>query len=372
MRRILYVLIIFGAVSCDVKVKDSDIFNGEIRIVSDTIKTVSELQSEEVVLDGITYGYPAIYDSLIFFYDGKTNRYYSIFNLKTGKHIGDFCPKGQGPGEARAISAISQFYIEGGELKTLLIAPHNFKLVIWNISKSIVENRTVWDFIPYDWRKDHVEIPHGYLYHLNDEEFIGNVQAVCMNPDEDCTVSTAPAYERRTVYTGTLVKKYTIFKQLLKHRGSNQLFDSNDCVKQDGSKVVQFMCYLPQINTIDIETGKVSGYRYEKSLDFSYLANLSESFEDFSRYFSLTTSNDKYIYVLYYNGVQDKNLKDAEVLVHVFDWDCNLLKKIKLLKDGFFHGFMVDEKNNFLYRYTINTDVEGETVCRYDLKSLGL
>jgi hypothetical protein len=354
-------------------VNDSDIFNGEIKIIDDTlnIKWIAELQPEEIILDGITYGFPAIHDSLMFFCVNKiTDMNYTVFNLKTGKHIGDFCPKGQGPGEAKAVSPIQQFYKENGELKTLLFAPLNFKLVTWNISKSLENNKTVWDFIPYDWKNDHIDIPHSCVCRLNDEEFIGNVQTLCLNPDDYCTISTVPSYERRTIYSNELKKKYTIFNQSLKQINSERLFNSHDCLKPDGSKIIQFMIYIWQINTIDVETGKVTGYRFKESSDFSYLAHLAEPFENLPVHFVKATSNDKYIFALYCHGTQVQNLKDAKFVVYVFDWNCNLLKKIRLLKEGFYNGFLVDETNNFLYT-VIPTD-EGETICRYDLKSIGL
>jgi hypothetical protein len=372
VKRLLYLfLTAFNIISCDVKVNDSDIFNGEIKTIDDTVKLTAELQPHEVILDGITYGFPAIYDSLMFFYVNKTtNMHYTVFNIKTGKHIGDFCPRGQGPDEMRVISPIHQFYKEEDELKTLLIAPYNSKLVIWNISKTLENNRTVWDFIPYDWRKYYAETPHNYVSRLNDEEFIGKVQTLCMNPDEYCTISTVPFYEKRNIYSGILTKKYTVFNQSLKQRNSDQLFDSHDCLKPDGSKIIQFMSYMQQINVIDIETGKVTGYRFKKSSDFSYLANFSEPFENLPTYFIRATSNDKYVYALCCNGTQVRNMKNADFVVYIFDWDCNLIKKVKLLKESFFTDFFVDETNKFLY--TINLNDEGETICRYDLKSIEL
>jgi hypothetical protein len=370
VKRLLYFLVVFGIISCDVKVNDSDIFNGEIKVIDDTVKSIAELQSYEIILDGITYGLPTIYDSLMFFYVGsKTNMHYTVFNLKTGKHIGDFCPRGQGPGEARAISSIHQFYKENGELKTLLTAPYNFKLVVWNISKTLENNKTVWDFIPYDWRKCHAE-PHNYVSRLNDKEFIGKVQSLCMNPDDYCTISTVPFYEKRDIYSDTLKRKYTVFNQSLRQRDSERLFGSHDCLKPDGTKIIQFMVCMQQVNMINTETGKITGYRFKESPDFSDLANFSEPFENRPAYFIRAASNDKYVYALHCNGIQEKNLKDAKFVVYVFDWDCNLVKKVKLLKDGFFTGFFVDEVNNFLY--TVNLHDEGETVCRYDLKSIGL
>jgi hypothetical protein len=362
---------IYSIISCDNRVNDYDIFNGEIKTIDDTVTSITKLNPQEVVLDGITYGFLSVYDSLMLFYNNKLpDKYYSIFNLRTGKHIGDFCPKGQGPGDARIVSPIYCFYKENNELKTLLSLPYDFKLAVWNISKSMETNKTVWDFIPYDWRTDHIEFPHSHIARLNDNEFIGNVQTICMNPDEDCTISTLPSYEKRTIYSSTLIKKYTIYKQSLKHRYSDRLLSSHDCLKPDGTKIVQFMDKMWQINMIDIETGTVTAYRSKKNFsDFSSLSNFSEPFENLPVYFMRATSTDKYIFAVYCNGTKIGNLKDGDFVVYVFDWDCNLLKKLKL-QNEFYHEFFVDEATNLLYTLNINDD--GETICRYDLDSIGL
>jgi hypothetical protein len=125
---------------------------------------------------------------MIFYNNKLQNMYYSIFNLNTGKHIGDFCPRGRGPCEVIEISPIFHFYKENGELKTLLSASQNLKLVIWNISKSIENSKTVWDFISYGRRRDHI-VHNGY-FRLNDKEYLGHVQVRCTN--DDCTESTIP------------------------------------------------------------------------------------------------------------------------------------------------------------------------------------
>jgi hypothetical protein len=371
MKRLLYFLILSCIISCDVKVSDSDIFNGEIKTIDDTVKTIVEMEPHEMVFDGITYGIPATYDSLLFFLNYKLpNMYYSVFNIKTGGHIGDFCPKGQGPGEVRSLAPIYQFYKENGELKTLLFAPNNFKLVIWNLSKSIDNNKTVWDFIPYDWRKNHYEFCNNFIARLNSEEFICIVSSLCMNPDEDCTNSTVPSYEKRTIYSDSLIKKYTIFKQPIKCRYSDQLFKSHDCIKPDGSKIVQFMIHMWQINTIDVETGEVTGYRPKEEFPgFSYLANFQESYEKLPNYFWGAISNDKYIVALYCNDIPDENLGKDGFVVYIFDWDYNILKKVKLKNGKPYYDFVLDNESNL---YSISPTDDGETIRRYDLKSIGL
>jgi hypothetical protein len=365
MKQLLYFLTVFSIISCG-GINDSDIFNGEIETINDTVQTIIELDPHEVVvLDGITYGLMTVYDSLVIFYNNKLpDMYYSIFNLKTSKHIGDFCPRGRGPGEVIVVSPIFHFYKENGELKTLLSASDNLKLVIWNISKSIENNKTVWDFTSYDRRKDH--ITHNRYFRLNNEEYLGHVQVRCTN--DDCTESTVPYYEKRSIYSDTLIKEYRTYKQSVKNTYSDRLLMSHDCIKPDGSKVAQFMCYLWQINMIDIKTGKITGYRpKEKFPDFSYLSYFSSP-RAILPGFVRVTSNDKYIYAIFRNRRSNEE-ETASYVVYVFDWDCNMIKKIKL-KSEFYYSFFVDEVNNMLYTFYMHED--GETIHRYDLKSIGL
>ena len=41
-----YFLSIFAAISCAEKIPDSEIFNGEIKIIDDTVKSITELQGK--------------------------------------------------------------------------------------------------------------------------------------------------------------------------------------------------------------------------------------------------------------------------------------------------------------------------------------
>ena len=55
------------------------------------------------------------------------------------------CNKGGGPEEAAAFGPIFQFFKKGNDLKTLLFAPHEGKLFIWNITQSITQGSTIID-----------------------------------------------------------------------------------------------------------------------------------------------------------------------------------------------------------------------------------
>ncbi|MDR2423649.1 MAG: hypothetical protein LBD59_02855 [Prevotellaceae bacterium] len=364
---IFYILAIFAAVSCAEKVTDSEIFNGEIKIIDDTVKSIVEMQGKEIIMDGITYGWPAVYDSLMFFCNYKLpNHFYIVFNLKTGKELGYFCHKGQGPGEVRSIFNIRQFYRENGDLKTLFAASMNFKFVEWNISKSIETGKTVCEFIPYEWRKDHdKEFPHSHIIRLNDKEFVGDVLSICLNWDDGCTKSTLFSFEKRTIHTNTRISEYPIYKKMLNRKESYRMFGGYTCLKPDGSKAIQFMHKLWQINTIDLETGEITGYRKRGSPDYSYLANYPGMAPDLPVYFtSCAAHNNRHIFISNANGVNE----NGDCIVYVFDWDCNLVKKLNLGYDIYHKWLLLDEVNNLLYTYNL----ESEKIFCYDLNSVGL
>ena len=303
---------------------------------------------------------------MIFFNQKLPDAFYVVLNLNTGKELGYFCPKGQGPGEVRSIFNIRQFYRENGDLKTLFAAPMNFIFVEWNISKSIETGKTVWKFIPYDWRKDHeMEFPHSCIIRLNDSIFIGDITSLCLNRDDGCTKSTLPALEKRTIHTNTRIKEYPVYKKTLDRRESYRFFNDHTCVKPDGSKVIQFMTYLWQINTINLETGKITGYRKRGTPDYSYLANFLEDYQQLPAYFANgAVHNNRHIFIKNRNG----EAGNGDCIVYVFDWDCNLVRKLKLGDDTYYKWLLLDEVKNLLYTYHL----ENEKIFCYDLNSVGL
>ena len=152
-------MLLIVCISCSEKYDDNKYFNGDIRKIEDNSGVVRKIALKSVVLNGPNYGYIAVYDSLMFFLNSKLpNHFYNIFNINTGEEIGNFCNRGGGPEESAAFGPISQFFKVGNELKTLLFAPHEERLVIWNITQSIIQGTTIIDkIIPYAWRDENEE-----------------------------------------------------------------------------------------------------------------------------------------------------------------------------------------------------------------------
>lgn len=344
---------------------DSKYFNGPIVPIND-IAEEEKVSSQRIELNGITAGFVAAYDSLaIFWYWDYPGAYFSIFNMNDGAHLGYYCLKGRGPQETLGVPPIYQFYQEGGELKTLLLAFNNDKLLFWNITKSIQENATVFDtIVPYDWRKDHLSA-YTKISRLDDNTLLGFV------PQEYTTLSntlmTLPVYEKRTIFSNELLDTYTPFKESITGGDAKILPDfkflnTSDGLKPDGTKIAQSMFFLQQIHIIDLDKNKVTGYRIKGTPDFSMFKQVPPNC---NYYYHKLQCDDNFIYTLYYGKEHSSfNRESSCDMVHVFDWDGNLVKKLELEHPA--QEIWLDRETNRLYTYF----EPEEAFCRIDLNDV--
>ena len=107
------------------------------------------------------------------------------------------------------------------------------------------------------------------MYLQGDSILLARVDPFPLSDEE----STLLFYQKRTVDTNKALRNYSIYKQTVKNEEapiiSEAFFASADAFKPDGTKAVQVMGHLPQLNILDFETGQVLGYRMEGGDDFS-------------------------------------------------------------------------------------------------------
>lgn len=352
IKRIL-LLIYISNICMGCQQNDSHFFNGDIITIENSIKETQEITLKKIFLNGSNFGEIAVYDSLMFFFNPKLNdRFFNIFNINTGEEIGTFCNKGGGPEEVTCLSPIFQFFREGNELKTLLFAPNERKLFIWNITCSIQQGRTIIDkIVPYNWGKENGEDNYNNLYILDYNILLAKVDPFPLNNGK----STLPSYQKRTFDTDSLLKNYSIYKQSIENEESlimpEAFFNSNDALKPDGTKIVQAMIHLPQLNIINIETGQVVGYRMEKGDSFS----IFQRNKNIKTHYIRVQADNNYIYAVYWGkeawGFHEIPCVDT---IHVFDWEGKLVQKIKT-DDGIDKMFL-DTCRNRLYMTRPNFD----------------
>lgn len=343
-------------ISCN-KNDDNTYFNGEIRQIEDKVENEKKVVLTPLQLQGVNYGFIAVYDSLMFFMNPKLpDQFFNLFNVDTGKEIGTFHNKGQGPNEFIGLSPIFQFYIDDDddELKTLLFAPNEDKLLIWNISKTVKQRKTMIDtIVPYTWNEETKGASYKYIFRLNKDKILTSVQSHMTINDK---MASLPFYQKRTIFSNELLKNYSIYKQAIRNDEAEIIpetfFASNEFLKPDGSKIVQAMLHLSQLNIMDIATGEVVGYRMKGSPNFSIFTKKNKPL---NKYHTRIQADDNYIYAAYWGKGQWGRYDIPFVnTIHVFDWYGNLIQRI--ITDQPVGEMTLDAVRNRLYTTDVGTD----------------
>jgi hypothetical protein len=327
-----------------------------------------KISLEPLILNGPFFGTPAVYDSLMIFWNRKLpNAFFSIFNLNTGEYIGDFCSKGGGQEEFYTLPIIYNLYIDNREIKTMLLAPHENKMMIWNISKSVELTSTVYDTIVSYERSNEQARNYIYTFRQDEDMLVTRVSSELLSLNGE--IASTPFYEKRTIYSNQLLKRYDIYKSN-EIRGKDPKKDPSsyyyswDIMKPDGSKIAQAMYNLSQINIIDLATGEVTGYRLEGTPDYSCF---NTDMTQIKTFYMRIQADDNYIYALYYGEAIDETSQVPPKLphiIHVFNWKGKFVKKLSL--DHEVLEIAIDLHHNKLYAI----DVMNDLAFSYDLNQI--
>lgn len=350
-------------VCCSNRDKDDKYFNGDIRYFDIDSATIKNVESKSISLKGASTGMISVYDSLlIYWHPSIPNHFFNIFNVDTGEEIGRFCSKGRASNEAISVNCIYQFFKKGDDLMTLTYASNEGKLFFWNISQSVEKGTTVYDtIVPYKNERMF------FQFYKSDDELFANKPA----EEPMKNNATTPFYQKRTIYTNKLIQDYPIYK-IKSVQNSNTMislesaFYTWDAMKPDGSKIVQVMKYLPQINIIDTQTGDIVGYRMKNAPDFSFLETDMKSM---NVYYNCVNADDNYIYATYWGKEQWEDRIGGAPLpifntIHIFDWKGKL--HYKLITDQSFYRVWLDPVRKRLYTINLGTD----EVYYLDLKEI--
>lgn len=300
------------------------------------------------------HGTIAVYDSLIICWNPKLqNCFFNIFNLDSGREIGYFCNKGRGPGEFSSVNPVFQLFKKDGDLITILSPHSERKLMFWNISKSIKQSETIYDqIIEFENNRSN----YNCIFYQNEDTLFAQVRSLFISEEEE---EALPSYfEQQTSYGKDIIRDFHIYKEkrlinLKTHISPSDFFCSDDIIKPDGSKFVQAMWFLPQLNIVDTHTGKVEAFRIKKGVDFSFFKT---DMKPLITYYLRIQVDDNYIYTVYVG----KNTKDASNngllynTIHLYDWYGNHL--YELIVDRDFSTIWLDPVRNRLYTIDFDTD----------------
>lgn len=339
--------------SCCTFHKDQDYFKGEIIELASENIPLHNLQLTPFPLNGDNYGFPIAHDSLLIFFNPKLGDYfYQIFNVDTKEEIGRFCKRGNGPQEITALGPLYQLYLEDNELKTLLFAPNEEKLFVWNISRSIAEHSTILEKeYKYSWRDKNKNICYNNVFRLAPDTLLVELRSALLNNGD----ISLPIYQKRTISDNTLLSEYSSYQKTINNKQSviipEAFYNSSDALKPDGTKIVQAMCRLPQLNILNLKENSAKGYRIDSSVNFSIFKKKNSAMKG---YYYRVQADNNYIYAAYlgketfeYTAIEPQEL-------HIYDWNGNLLKKIEL--DLSILEMCLDTVRNILYITNLYSD----------------
>jgi hypothetical protein len=347
-----------GWLSCN-NTSDSKYFRGDVVLFEDSLQLES-LTGEQVILDGVYAGRMDVCDSLVFMQHFIYPDYFiAVFNHHTGKHLGDFMPKGNGPDEHIDLSWIYQFFYEDGHLKGLLCSFYRKKIIIWNITESLNTGTTCVSRFDIP-KSESNNVLGGYMFFMNNEYLVANVR----NTD---SLNIIPGQTYRKIDYATQETKQT-------YSFYNRPIDNDDEVFKalyhhtpvahniKGTKLSSTMSILNQINILDIETGRVKGFRMNHTPDFG---DIIDRRHEMKLHYSAITADTRYIYALYVGKETDikEGFPDGQ-FIHVFDWDGNFKRKLYLDKEASHIGIDVNSnvlliKNDYtdeIYKYNLNVE----------------
>jgi hypothetical protein len=326
------------------------IFNGNIVIIEEPAAS-DNLYGSELKLDGIYTGGISVYDSLINFPSSKYPDYYIyVFNTETGKYINSAIRKGVGPNELISINYSEQYCIDS-----------NICLWCYDVNKgecvlADLLNNSFKKRIKLSALKNEREYPFGWIFVLNDSLLLASNQGEDLYDEGNLN---PPIYRIYNYHTGEVLRiyePYNGFRYNTKIMPAFSLY-SQDRIKPDKTRLAEGMNCLRQINIMELETGKVTGYRIKGSPDFDVLREGS-SYNYVAYYTHICVDND-----LIYGILNSNNEKTA---VDVFDWEGNFKKKLLLDKKmANVTTISLDPVNKYLYILTLGE--EEEEVYRYDV-----
>ena len=327
---ILGILLLLFINSCNNANVDNNYFKGDITEVNDLATSSDEVVLNVLELNGNNYGWPAVHDSLIIFFNPKLGEhFYQVFNIDTGNEIGHYCKRGNGPYEYSALGPIHQLFTENGDLKTLLFAPNESKIMTWNITKSISNKTTVIEKeYDYLWRKENAQICYDQIFRLNEDTILAELRSGLTYNGE----ISLPKYQKRTLLSNKLVERYTAYKTVIDNDESliipEALLFSFDALKPDGTMLAQAMSHLPQLNIINLKNNNIKGIRTEQSDGFRRFEKKDVSIKN---YFTRIQADDDKIYVAYLGeDISDSQTYALPKTIYIFNWEGELLNTIKL------------------------------------------
>lgn len=346
--RLKLLLLVFCVAMSIIGCGPKKVFLGELETFTLTDDTIS-VRADSVPIELYRSFCFAVHDSLFFSYVTTRNEncLFKVFHAETGELLGSCFPYGHGSGEYLAVSPIMQLYEDEGQLKSLIYAPNENKLMKWNVTKSVRTGKTVCDEVI-----DGIDGRFSRFFYLGNETILTYIASVHISADDRITQSK---WQVRTYPANELVKEFAEYQSINNKKSKiilENFFYVFSGMKPDMKRMVEAMLYLPQINIMNTDKAESKGYLMKGSDGYSiFHSDMAEAKE----YYWGVQADDKNIFALWFGkkNTEENYVSGADEL-HVFDWNGNMVKRVKLSSPV--HYMSLDTSKGIIYGWNQGKD----------------
>ena len=289
-------------------------------------------------------------DSICIFYTvSHPKGFFSILDIKNNTDLGTFCTKGRGHNETVNMMPFYETYTKDGDMMALLSDGSHDRMYEWNITRSIASGHTEYDTVRQFEAPDRT-IPVGkYSFRIGDDKYFATTSPLIF---KELQQAVSPRISIRSLSDNSKIREYRIFSDsLIKPArigkwSMYEFFTSEYAIRPERDKVVMVMGFFPQINIVDLDSGRIDAFRVREAGKVSMNKSIWQ--------YASVCCDSKYIYALYQNrDLQEANsdlesYKKCHSNVHVFDWSGNMVANMEL--DEYYNSLCLDRNSLYAFR----------------------
>ena len=348
----LILMALFFLVACSQPKK------GTIRNVTEVVSTDSspliEVEGKNFNIDFLCPQDIECVDTMLLLFEDYEEVKIKAYGLQSGQLLGNFLRKGGGPDEVTLFSGFRQT-LNQDSAPQIIIQSYPQYLAVLDLNRTLKEEHTIYEhkFNFSGNQRNAIFIASNSVYYINE-----NTLLLSKDPKRSGKIDDDNIYLELYDYNENRVTKSFYATDLPFIPNASLLYKGAQSLKPDYRKMVLLMYYMPMFSITDIETGASRQF-----FPFGKEADLKKYIDAPGDYYTDAFSTNQRIIALYKDGFKlEKRDEPSPSYFHIFDWEGNLLHKIKVKDD--IKCFSLNEKTGIVYAALKND----EEIKQYDIK----
>ena len=280
--------------------------------------------------------------------DSDTGTFYKAYSLNDYSYVGEMVMKGRGANEVLC-PTYNGDYISSETGKTYCHIEDSMlgRVFLLDLGESLAEGRTVLH--PFTQLSGDIMYVYPYLDSL---QYLSDIEnnRICSH-----LIDTE----------GNKLKSVILYEDVPAMQNVSMLCCYNTINPEDG-RIAMLMLSLPQVNILDFRTNEIKSVAVDKTYrrwrDIVYVKG-PESITNSIAYYRGAISTPEYIIGLYKCQLRI-NPAEADVHLHVFDWDGDFLYDLTVEEP--LDWITYDKRTGYLY----GLDKSAAEIYRYDLSEI--